>query len=45
MSCIVMLITTCHAEPVHTASEGATAAWVDFAGLRLVAPVQMVMAV
>lgn len=45
MSCIVMLIATCHAEPVHTAAEGATAAWVDFAGLRLVVLAQVVMAV
>lgn len=44
-SCIVTLIIICPAEHVHTAAGGATAAWLDSAGLLIVMPAQAVMAV
>ena len=45
-SCIVTgQIIICHTDHVHTAAEGAAAAWVDSAGLHLVVPAQVVMAV
>lgn len=44
-SCSVTLIIICHVEHVHATAEGATAAWVGSAGLCLVAPAQVVMAI